>query len=107
MTLPPEPGLAMPSVLGSHLLLNLREAYYKPYTVGTLTTRSLELPTIGRSAKVIRPGLMSTPWAIHPGGVRRSHVNTSAMVDAVFPQGTYVYTGPDTSTTNDAEPTRE
>lgn len=95
----------MPSVLGSHLLLNLREAYYKPNNIGTLATRTFELPTIGRPAKATRAGSMGTPWAIYPGGVRRSHVNPFPMADALFFQDTHVYSGP--NTTNDAGPTVE
>lgn len=77
---PPEPGLAVPSVLGSHLLLNLREAYYKPYGVGNVTTHTLELPTVDRAAKVTGPGSMDTQWAIYPGRVRSSHINTFPIV---------------------------
>jgi len=62
------PGLAVPSVLGSRLLLNLREVYYKPYNTGTLATRTFELPTIGRPARAPRAGSMGTPWAIYPSG---------------------------------------
>jgi len=90
MALPPEPGLAMPSVLGSHLLLNLREAYYKPYDAGTLTTRTFELPTIGRSPKANRGGSMGTSWARYAGGVRRSHVNTFPMLMLFCPGYPYL-----------------
>jgi len=72
---PPEPGLAVPSVLGSHLLLNLRDAYYKPYAVETLTTRAFELPTVGSTARVTRTSSLDIQWAIYPSRVRRSHAN--------------------------------
>ena len=83
---PPEPGLAVPSVLGSHLLLNLRDAYYKPYGVETLTTHTLELPIVHRVAKETRAGSMDTRWALYPSQVRRSYTNTFHQFDTALPR---------------------
>jgi hypothetical protein len=80
MASPPKPGLAVPSVLGSHLLLNLRGAYYQPHDVGTLTTRAFELPIVGTTAKMTSTSPVDTQWALYPDRVRRSHINTFAMV---------------------------
>ena len=45
-------GLVIPSVAGSHLLLNLRDAYYHPSGVTTASTgsRTYDLPAFNRSA---------------------------------------------------------
>ena len=95
---PPGPGLAVPSVLGSRLLLNLRDAYYKPYGVETLTTHTLELPIVNRSAKGTRAGSMDTRWALYPSQVRQSYTNTFHQLDACFAQDTRVDIAPATST---------
>jgi len=74
------PGLAVPSVLGSHLLLNLRGAYYQPRDVGTLTTRAFELPIVGTTAKMTSTSPVDTQWARYPD------------------RDTHACSGPDTST---------
>ena len=108
---PPEPGLAVPSVLGSHLLLNLRDAYYKPYGVETLTTHTFELPIVDRTAKETEAGSVDTRWALYPNQVRRSYTNTFHQFDSRFAQDTRVDIVPttrtNTSTTVHAEPTVE
>ena len=109
MNSPPEPGLAVPSVLGSHILLNLRDAYYKPYGVATLTTHTFELPIVDRIAKETRASSMDTRWALYPGQVRRSDTDPLHQFDARFAQGTHVEvvstTSTNTSNTVHAEPT--
>jgi hypothetical protein len=66
----------VPSVLGSHLLLNLRDAFYEPYDVETLTTRTFELPIVHMTAKETRASSMDTRWTVHPSQVRKSYFNT-------------------------------
>ena len=111
MDSPPEPGLAVPSVLGSHLLLNLRDAYYKPYGVETLTTHTFELPIVDRTAMETRASSMDTRWALYPSQVRRSYTNSLRQFDARLAQGTRVdivpTTSTNTSTTVHAEPPAE
>lgn len=111
MASPPEPGLAVPSVLGSHLLLNLRDAFYEPYGVETLTTRTFEVPFVDMTAKGTRASSIDTRWAIYPSQVCRSYSNTFHQFDAPFAQDTRVENVPtvstNTSTTAHAEPTAE
>jgi len=101
----------VPSVLGSHLLLNLRDAFYEPYGVETLTTRTFELPVVGMTAKETRASSMDTRWIIYPGRVRTSYTNTFHWFDDPFVQDTRVgnvpTTSTNTSTTVHAESTTE
>jgi hypothetical protein len=74
-------GLAIPSVAGSHLLLNLREAYYHP-TGETTFGRTYDLPTFGNKsanltgvigARRTKPGFeLDTNWAMDPSLVSQT-----------------------------------
>jgi hypothetical protein len=80
-------GLVIPSVAGSHLLLNLREAYYHPsdseittanstgWTVSAFKGGKKRTPTFGRSKNIVASGgrhhvsQLDTRWALDPDQV--------------------------------------
>jgi hypothetical protein len=66
-------GLVIPSVAASHLLLNLRDAYYHPNGVTTAgASRTYDLPTFNRgrdfldTSRLGKNGELDTQWALDP-----------------------------------------
>lgn len=90
-------GLVIPSVAGSHLLLNLRDAYYHPTGITTASTgtRTYDLPTFNRSVdnsakngkgpkkrdwftrSVAGGRQLDTEWALDPEQDKVTHFSTS------------------------------